>query len=64
MTRWLKLAVVAAALFIPAGAAEAQQSQGSNQAQDYALSHGSYGTRGGYGGAYARYHGRSHRHWR
>jgi hypothetical protein len=64
MSKWLKVAAVAAALLVPTVGAEAQQGQGSNQSQDYALSHGSYGTRGGYGGAYARYYRRSHRHWR
>lgn len=59
MTSLLKICAVAAALFTPIVAAQAQQ-QGSNQAQGYAQSHGAAGA--GYGGAYARYGG--HRHFR
>jgi hypothetical protein len=59
MTTFLKIAAVAATLFIPIAGAQAQQ-QGSNEAQGYAQG-GGYS--GGYGGAYA-YAGRHYRHWR
>jgi len=67
MKKMLTAAALAIAIFLPNAPAFAQ-SQGSNQAADYALSWGA--VRGGYGGfgnAYARYgdgHYRHRRHWR
>jgi opacity protein-like surface antigen len=60
MTSLLKGAALAAMLVLPLTAAQAQQQQGSNQAQGYAQSHGAAGAFH-YGGAYARYGG--HRHF-
>jgi hypothetical protein len=64
MKKVLTIAALAIAIFLPNAPAFAQ-SQGSNQAADYALSWGA--VRGGYGNAYARYgygHYRHRRHWR
>jgi hypothetical protein len=60
MTKLLTIATLLIAAALPMAPASAQ---GSNQAEDYALSWGA--VRGGYGNAYAgygRYH--YHRHWR
>jgi len=67
MKTLLRVAAVATAVFLPVAAAQAQ-SQGSNQAGDYALSWGAvrdgYGSpSGAFDGAYGRY-GDGRRHYR
>jgi hypothetical protein len=61
MTKLLTIATLVIAAVLPMAPASAQ-AQGSNQAEDYALSWGA--VRGGYGNAYAGYGRYHHRHWR
>jgi hypothetical protein len=60
MTTFLKITAVAATLLVSLIGAQAQQQQGSNEAQGYAQG-GGYSR--AYGGSYA-YYGRHYRHWR
>jgi hypothetical protein len=65
MTKLLTIAALVIAAGLPMAPASAQ-AQGSNQAEDYALSWGAVrGGGAGYGNAYAGYgRYRHHRHWR